>query len=126
MLNLLSDLNLDLNTSGKFNTHQRVYNLLRRLENVDQSLVSAILELLTAILVLVYCAEDRDDLLLSGKRDRTGNLCTVSGCNLNNLLCCGVNQYVIVALESNSDLLFNCHCSLPPYQISLVCGVPYI
>ena len=71
---MILDFNLDLNAGGKFDAHQRIHNFLGRFDDVDQSLVSAILELLTAILVLVHCAEDRDDLLLSGKRDRTGNL----------------------------------------------------
>ena len=51
---LKSELDLDLNTGGELDVHQCVHSLLRGLDDVDESLVRAQLELLTAVLVLVH------------------------------------------------------------------------
>ena len=55
------DFNFDFHTGGKLHAHESVDNLLRGLDNVNQSLVRSHLELLTAVLVLVNRAEDRND-----------------------------------------------------------------
>ena len=65
-------LDLDVNASGELQAHQSLDRLVGRLQNVDQTLVRAGLELLTAVLVPVDSAQDRDDLLVGGQRDRAG------------------------------------------------------
>ena len=70
--------------------------------------MSAHFELLTAVLVLVNRSEDSYDLSVSRKRNRTANLASVSLSCLYNLLCCGINDCCVLALESHSDLVL-CH-----------------
>ena len=102
-------LDLDLYAGGKLDTHQGLDGLLRGVQNVDQTLVGAGLELLAAILVLVYSAKDRNDLLLRGERNGTGNGAAVSLCNLHYLLRCGIDEGVVKAFQTHSDLFFCCH-----------------
>ena len=64
-------LDLDVNAGGELQAHESLDRLVGRLQNVDQTLMSAALELLTAILVLVYSSEDRDYLFVCRKWDRT-------------------------------------------------------
>ena len=70
-------LDLDVNAGGELQAHESLDRLVGRLQNVDQTLVRAGLELLTAVLVLVDSAQDRDDLLVGGQRDRAGNASAV-------------------------------------------------
>ena len=75
-------LDLDLDTCGKLDAHKSLYSLLAGIKNVDKSLVGSHFELLAAVLVLVNSSEDRNDLLVSRKRNRTAHLATVSLCNV--------------------------------------------
>lgn len=59
---------LNLNTSGKIQTHQSLDGLLVGVEDIDQTLVGSALELLTGVLVLVDSPKDGDDFLLGGQR----------------------------------------------------------
>ena len=68
------------------------------------------LELLTAVLVLVDSAQDRDDLLVGGQRDRAGNASASALSGLHDLLCRSIDQGCIVALQTDSDFFFDCHC----------------
>ena len=61
-------LDFDLYAGGEFQAHQSLNGLVAGPENVDQSLVGAHLELLTAVLVLVHSAQNGDNLLLGGQR----------------------------------------------------------
>ena len=61
-------LDVDLDTGRQLQIHQSLDRLLGRVHDVDQALVGAALELLTAVLVLVDSAQDRDDLLVGGQR----------------------------------------------------------
>ena len=120
------DFYFDLNACGKLYAHQRINDLLGRLDDVDKTLVRTHFKLLTAILVLVYRTENGYDLLIGRKRDRTGNCCAVSLCYLNDLLCCCINESVVVALQSYSDLFLDCHLFLPPVSICLDLAYAYI
>ena len=59
-----SELDLDLHAGGKLEAHQSLNGLGGGVGDVDQALVGAALELLTAVLILVNGAKDRDDLLV--------------------------------------------------------------
>ena len=120
------DFYFDLNACGKLYAHQRINDLLGRLDDVDKTLVRTHFKLLTAILVLVYRTENGYDLLLGRKRDRTGNCCAVSLRYLNDLLCCCIDESVVVALQSYSDLFLDCHLFLPPVSICLDLAYAYI
>ena len=60
-------LDLDLNASRELQAHQSLDGLGGGLDHVDQALVSAALELLTAVLILVDGPQDGDDFLLGGE-----------------------------------------------------------
>ena len=59
---LRSELDLDLDAGGNLEVHQGLDRLLGGGDDVDEALVGAALELLTAVLVLVDGAQDGDDL----------------------------------------------------------------
>ena len=61
-------LDLDLDAGGDLEVHQGLDRLLGGGDDVDEALVGAALELLTAVLVLVDGAQDGDDLGLGGRR----------------------------------------------------------
>ena len=67
----LQELQLDLNfdASGELQARKSLHRLVGRLQDVDQALVRARLELLAAVLIFVDSAQDRDDLFVGGKRD---------------------------------------------------------
>ena len=62
-------LDLDFHACGQLQRHQGFDRLGGGVLDVDQTLVSPALKLLTAILVLVDSAQDGDDLFLGGQRD---------------------------------------------------------
>lgn len=61
-------LDLDVNAGGELQARKSLDRLVGRLQDVDETLVGAVLELLAAVFVLVHRAQDRDDLFVSGKR----------------------------------------------------------
>lgn len=67
MIECLLQLDLDVHASGELEAHQSLDRLVGRLQNVDQTLMSAALELLAAILVLVGSAQNGDDLTIGGQ-----------------------------------------------------------
>src|SRR2546423_91237 len=69
-----SGLDLDVHTSRKIELHQRIERLLRRLENIEQPLVRADLELLARLLVGVRRTQHAVLVDLRRQRDRTGDL----------------------------------------------------
>ena len=72
--------------------------------------MGAALELLTAILVLVGSAQNGNDLTIGGQGDGAGHAGAGALCGLHDLLCCGIDQLSIIALQTDSDFLFDCHC----------------
>ena len=80
-------LNVDVNTGRHFQTLKSIYCLLRRGDDVDQSLVSSLLELLTAVLILMNSTKDGNNLLLRRKRNRAAYLRAALLHGLNDLTC---------------------------------------
>ena len=68
------------------------------------------LELLTAILVLVDSAKDGDDLLLGGQGDGTADGCAVALSGVDDLCSAGVDQLMIISLQTDADHFLVCHC----------------
>src|SRR5215831_15501291 len=64
------ELDLDVDAGGEVELAERVDRLLRRLEDVEQTLVGANLELLARLLVDVRRAVHGEAFDVSGKRDR--------------------------------------------------------
>ena len=70
-------LDLDFHACGQLQRHQGFDRLGGGVLDVDQTLVSPTLKLLTAILVLVDSAQDGDDLFLGGQGDGPETLAPV-------------------------------------------------
>src|SRR5688572_14499806 len=68
---LAERLDLDVDASRQVELHQRVHRLRRRLEDVDQPLVGADLELLARLLVDMRRAQHRPLVLRGRQRDRS-------------------------------------------------------
>src|SRR5579883_2406525 len=69
-LSLRAELDLDVDAGGEVELHQRVHGLRRRVDDVEDPLVGADLELLTRLLVDVWRTVDRE--LLDTRRQRNG------------------------------------------------------
>ena len=118
-----SDLNVNVDACREFDAHQSFNEFLRGFADLDESLMCALFELFAAVLVLVDCAQDRDDLFLRGERYRTGNLSTVSLRDVYDLRSCGVDDRVLVASESDLDLFTCCLLELPPSLLFITDGL---
>src|SRR5512142_2452632 len=70
----LRSLDLDVHSGGEVELHERVERLARRLEDVEEPLVRADLELLARLLVHVRAAEDGELVDPGGERDRPRDL----------------------------------------------------
>ena len=70
--------------------------------------MSAALELLTAILVLMSSTQDGDDLLLGGQRDGAGHGSAGALGGLDDLLCALVDDLMVIGLQTNANHFF-CH-----------------
>src|ERR1035441_2574489 len=113
-----SELDLDVDACGQVQPHQRVDGLRRGVDDVNQALVRAHLEVLARVLVLVRRADDAVDVLLRGQRDRPGNPRAGARHRVNDLPRRAVNDLVIVGLEPDADLLSR-HVASPRLSIAL-------
>ena len=102
------ELDLDVNAGGKVETHERVDGAAGGVEDVDEALVGAHLELLAGVLVLVGRAKYSDDLLLGGKGDRAGHVSARTLGRINDLFGRLIDELVLVGLELDPDFLA-CH-----------------
>src|ERR1039458_9635002 len=100
-----SELDLDVDAGRQVKPHQRVDRLRRGVDDVDQPLVRAHLEVLPRVLVLVRGADDAVDVLLRGQRDRPGNPRAGARHRVDDLPRRAVDDLVVVGLEPDADLL---------------------
>src|SRR5207248_10347587 len=98
-------LDLDVDTGGQVEPHQRVDRLRRGVEDVDEPLVRAHLEVLARVLVLVRATDDAVDVLLGRQRHRPSDLRTSTCDRLDDLARRAVHDLVVVGLEPDADLL---------------------
>src|SRR5438067_7599782 len=98
-------LDLDVDAGGEVELAERVDRLLRRLEDVEQTLVGADLELLTRLLVDVRRAVHGETLDVGGKRDRPGDPPARPAHGLDDLAHRLVEQPVIVRLQADAYLV---------------------
>ena len=94
----LSHLDLNLNTRGKLELHQRVDRLGRRRVDVEDALEGAELELLAGLLIHEGRAVYRKNLLVRGQGYRTANDGARALYGLNDLLGRLVDEVVIERL----------------------------
>src|SRR6476469_6426324 len=98
-------LDIDVDAGRQIDAHQGVNGLRRRVEDVDQSLVRAHLEVLPRVLVLMRGPDDAVHVLLCRQRHRANHAGAGTGDRLNDLARRGVNRLVVVGLEPDADLL---------------------
>src|SRR5213596_1195065 len=112
-----SELDLDVDTGRQVEPHQRVDGLRRGVDDVDEPLVGAHLEVLAGVLVLVGRADDAVHVLLGRQRHRAGDLGTRAGDRVHDLARRGVDHLVVIGLEPDADLLSR-HRSLSSFVSS--------
>src|SRR4051794_16238499 len=122
----LLDLDLDGAAGGELETLERVDGLRARLENVEQPLVHAHLEVLAAVLVLVGRTDDRVAVLLGRQRDRAAHVRLRAEHRLDDLAGRLVDDLVVVRLQPDPNLLLVSHAAplacQGPAARSDVCG----
>src|ERR1700712_5269100 len=99
------ELDLDVDVGGQVEPHERVDRLRRRVDDVDEPLVGAHLEVLAAVLVLVRGADHDDYVLLRGQRHRADDLGSRTRDGVDDLARGAVEPSVVVRLQSDADLL---------------------
>src|SRR3954467_8123876 len=98
-------LDLDVDASRQVEPHERVDRLRGRVDDVDQTLVRAHLEVLARVLVLVRRADDAETVDLRGQRHRARDLRPGTGHRLHDLASRGVDDLMVIGLEPDADLL---------------------
>src|SRR6185437_2457106 len=111
-------LDLHIDSSGKIKLHQRIYRLRRRIENVQQALVRADLELLARLLVHVRRTQHRVLVLHRRQRNRPSDLSAraLRGCHDFRR---GLIQHaVIVCLQPDAYFFVSYHVFFPdPFRL---------
>src|SRR6478736_4636777 len=105
VMSVTSVLDLDVDTGRQVEPHQRVDRLRRGVDDVDEALVGAHLEVLAGVLVLVGRADDAVHVLLGRQRHGAGDLGTRAGDGVHDLARRGVDHLVVIGLEPDADLL---------------------
>src|SRR5690606_8605874 len=114
-----SELDLDVDTGREVETHERIDGLRRRVDDVDEPLVGAHLEVLAAVPVLVRRTDHTEHVLLRRQRHGAGHLGAGAGHGVDDLLRRGVDDLVVVGLEPDTDLLSRHALALPLRSSSL-------
>src|SRR6476646_3072139 len=111
---------LDVDTGGqRVQALQRVDGLRRGLENVDQPLVGADLEVLARVLVLERGLDHAVDVFLSRERHRAGDAGAGALGGLDDLAGSPIYGVVVVRFQPDPDFLcrYSCHF----LNVSLTC-----
>lgn len=104
-------LDFDVATSRQAQVHETVDGLGGRFEHIDKTLVGAHLELLAALFVDVGAFDDREGLLAGWQWDWASKRRAGAKRRVDDLLCCLVNDFVVVGLQTNTNPLFAlCWC----------------
>src|SRR3954471_23758506 len=111
VMSLTSELDLDVDTGRQVEAHERVDGLRRGVNDVDEALVGAHLEVLAGVLVLVRRADHDEDVLLRRQRHGAGHLRARTGHGVHDLPRRGVDHLVVIGLEPDADLLSRHHAS---------------
>src|SRR5215813_5817130 len=107
-----SELDLDVHAGGEVELHERVDRLRRRIDDVEQTLVRAHLELLAALLVDVRRAVHRELLDLGRQRNRATDLGAGALGRVDDLAGRRIEDAVIERLEPDPNILA-VHVSAP-------------
>src|SRR4051794_13472286 len=118
---LIEGLDLNIHACGKVELHQRIDRLLRGLEDVEQTLVGADLELLARLLVHVRAAQNAVLVLHRGQWNRPSDLSAGALCRFHDLAGGLVEHAIVICLQADSDSLSN-HFRFSLYAKILRCG----
>src|SRR5262245_61171123 len=103
------ELDLDVDAGGQIQLHERVDGLGRGIDDVQETLVGAHLELLPGGLVHVRAAQDRPAIDDGGQEHGPGHAGARPPDRLHDLLHRAIEQVVIVGLEADANLLIGGH-----------------
>ena len=98
--------------------HEGVHGLRGRVHNVDETLMSAHLEMLARILVLVRRTDNDEHVLLGRERNRANHSCARVRHRFDDLLRRLVDDLVVIGLKPDADFLSR-HCR-PPFLAMFV------
>src|SRR4051794_4080157 len=104
-------LDVHVDAGRQVDAHQRVDRLRGRVEDVDEPLVRAHLEVLARVLVLVRRADHAVHVLLGRQRHRADDARTGLGHRVDDAPRRGVDRLVVVGLQPDADLLSRHRCS---------------
>ena len=116
---LAEGFDLDIHARWKIELHQRVHRLLRRLENIEQALMRADLELLPRFLVDVRRTQHAIFVLDRRQRDRTGDLRASTLGRVHDLTCRLIKYAIVVRFQPDADSVFSIHvrCSSKNWRL---------
>src|SRR5690625_1427857 len=98
-------LDLDVDAGREVEPHERVDGLRRRVDDVDQPLVRAHLEVLARVLVLVRRADYAVNVLFRRQRHRASDVRASPRHGLDDLSSRAVDDLMVIGFEPNADLL---------------------
>src|SRR5436309_1453358 len=104
-------LDLDVHSSRKVKLHQRIHGLRRRIENIQQALVRADLELLARFLVHVRRTQYRVFVLHRRQWNRTSDLSAGTLRRSHDFRCRLIQHAVIVCLQPDANFFVSYHVS---------------
>src|SRR5215467_6866909 len=121
-----SELDLDVDAGCQIKLHQRVHRLRRRIDDVEQALVGAHLELLAALLVDVRRPVDGEFLDPGRQRDRPAHLCAGALGGRHDLAGRSIEDAMIERLEPDPYVLAVHCCSDREWRMaSAIRALPY-
>src|ERR1700716_387944 len=100
-----SDLDPDVDTGGQIELHQRVHRLRRRIDDIEQTLVRAHLELLAALLVDMRRPVDGELLDAGRQRNGSANLSTGPFRRVHDLTRRRIENSMVERLETYANIL---------------------
>src|SRR5699024_8903430 len=98
-------LDLDVDVGWQIQPHQRVNSLWRRINNVDEALVCAHLEVITAVFVLVRRPDDAEYVLLGRQWHRAHYSRSRTFHRVDDFTRRTIDDFVVVGLEPDADFL---------------------
>jgi len=106
---LTERLDLDVHACGQIEFHQRIHGLRRRIQNIQQPLVSADLELLARLLVHVRGTQHAVLILYRGQWNRARDLRPGALGSFDNLTRGLIQDAIVVSLQPNADFFVSNH-----------------
>src|SRR5437899_3919667 len=103
-------LNLHIHARRQIELHQCIDRLLRRLQDIQQSLVGADFKLLPRFLIHVRRPQHAVLVLHRGQRNRTRDLRAGAFCRLHDLARRLIQNAVVVGFQPNANSFFSSHC----------------